>query len=571
MRQLPAPPGELALDVLPRRGLGAGGGLLQRELAVHVGDEFGQSDGLHGGEHGIEVAEGACLIERAGLQHAIEAGLGAGMQLLAWDVEEDALHRNTGERGEVLPLPLPVQQRAAGGLDDLERAGEPLAVAGEQLRRKDGIAPRQLGVEIAIEAAPPGADLLRDVRDRGEALLEGAEIEARSAGDDGKEALPPGRFDLAPGLGEPEGDGVRLFGADVAIEPVRRAGLILGRGPGREDAERLIDLQRIGIDDDAAKRRGLLQRQGGLAAGGGACNKQRAFLVTGGHMDSVLVLIAAPGSGAISANVIEMLRDFGGGQPRWLAEAEALEVPDFEARAGFVEALSVLPLDVNLVPVENRRKRLLIADMDSTMIEQECIDELGMMAGIGEPIKAITARAMRGELDFEGALKERVKLLKDLDVRVIDTILRERISYMPGGQTLIATMKAGGAHTALVSGGFTPFTARVAADLGFDENQANELIVADGVLTGEVGHPILGQQAKLDALRRIASRLGIATADALAVGDGANDLAMLREAGMGVALHAKPQVQAEARFRVNHGDLTALLYLQGYAKAEFAG
>jgi phosphoserine phosphatase len=288
-------------------------------------------------------------------------------------------------------------------------------------------------------------------------------------------------------------------------------------------------------------------------------------------MDSVLVLIAAPGSGAISANVTEMLRDFGGGQPRWLAEAEALEVQDFEARAGFVEALAVLPVDVNLVPVENRRKRLLIADMDSTMIEQECIDELGVMAGIGEPIKAITARAMRGELDFEGALKERVKLLKDLDVRVIDTILRERISFMPGGRTLIATMKASGAHTALVSGGFTPFTARVAADLGFDENQANELIVVDGLLTGEVGHPILGQQAKLDALRRIAARLGITTADALAVGDGANDLAMLGEAGMGVALHAKPQVQAQARFRVNHGDLTGLLYLQGYAKADFAG
>ena len=176
---------------------------------------------------------------------------------------------------------------------------------------------------------------------------------------------------------------------------------------------------------------------------------------------------------------------------------------------------------------------------------------------------------MRGELDFEAALRERVKLLKGLETGIIDTILRERISFMPGGRTLIATMKASGAYTALVSGGFTPFTARVSEALGFDENQANELMVADGVLTGEVGHPILGQQAKLDALKRIAARLGISTADALAVGDGANDLAMLGEAGMGVALHAKPQVQAEARFRVNHGDLTALLYLQGYEKREF--
>jgi phosphoserine phosphatase len=286
-------------------------------------------------------------------------------------------------------------------------------------------------------------------------------------------------------------------------------------------------------------------------------------------MDSVLVLIAAPGSGAISANITEMLRDFGAGQPRWLAEAEALEVQDFEARAAFLAAIAALPVDANLVPLENRRKRLLIADMDSTMIQQECIDELGVMAGIGDHIKAITARAMRGELDFEGALTERVKLLKGLEAGIIDTILRERISFMPGGRTLVATMKAEGAYTALVSGGFTPFTRKVAEALGFDENQANQLIVADGLLTGEVGHPILGQQAKRDALRRITSRLGIAPADALAVGDGANDLAMLGEAGMGVALHAKPQVQAEARYRVNHGDLTALLYLQGYEKAAF--
>jgi phosphoserine phosphatase len=265
-----------------------------------------------------------------------------------------------------------------------------------------------------------------------------------------------------------------------------------------------------------------------------------------------------------------MLRDFGAGETRWLAKGEALEVDDFAARDAAIAELAALPIDVNLVPAANRRKRLLIADMDSTMIEQECIDELGVMAGIGEHIKAITARAMRGELDFEGALTERVKLLKGLDAAIIDTILRERISFMPGGRTLIATMKANGAHTALVSGGFTPFTSRVAEALGFDENQANELIVADGRLTGEVGYPILGQQAKLDALRRISAELGIATADALAVGDGANDLAMIGEAGMGVALHAKPQVQAEARFRVNHGDLTALLYLQGYTRAQFS-
>lgn len=286
-------------------------------------------------------------------------------------------------------------------------------------------------------------------------------------------------------------------------------------------------------------------------------------------MDSVLVLIAAPGSGAIGAT-LERLDAHGAGTPRWLSPGEALEVPDFAGRDAFLAAIAALPVDANLVPATNRRKKLLIADMDSTMIEQECIDELGVMAGIGDHIKAITARAMRGELDFEGALTERVKLLKGLDVGIIDKILRERISFMPGGRSLIATMKANGAYTALVSGGFTPFTSKVASALGFDENQANELIAADGVLTGEVGYPILGQQAKLEALQRISARLGISTTEALAVGDGANDLAMLGAAGMGVALHAKPQVQAEARFRVNHGDLTALLYLQGYERREFA-
>jgi phosphoserine phosphatase len=288
-------------------------------------------------------------------------------------------------------------------------------------------------------------------------------------------------------------------------------------------------------------------------------------------MDSVLVLIAAPGSGAIDARVLELLRALGGGAPHWLAEGEACEVPDFERLPEFMVDIRQFPIDAAVVSIHNRRKRLLIADMDSTMIEQECIDELGEMAGVGPRIRDITLRAMRGELDFEGALTERVKLLKGLDAGIIDRIIRDRITYMPGGRTLIATMKAHGAHTALVSGGFTPFTARVAAHLGFDENQANELVIAGGRLTGEVGRPILGQQAKVEALRRIAARLGLDPADAIAVGDGANDLAMLSEAGMGVALHAKPQVQEGSLIRVNHSDLTALLYLQGYAKAQFRG
>ena len=288
-------------------------------------------------------------------------------------------------------------------------------------------------------------------------------------------------------------------------------------------------------------------------------------------MDSVLVVIAAPGSGAIGPPVVEMLRDFGAWRPRWLAEGEALEVADFARMPEFLDAAIALPIDTALVPTHNRRKRLLIADMDSTMIQQECIDELGVVAGVGDRIKAITARAMRGELDFEAALRERVDLLKGLDAGVIGKIIRERITYMPGGKTLVATMRANGAYTALVSGGFRQFTSRVAADLGFDENQANDLMVEAGKLAGSVAPPILGEAAKVEALRRIAGMRGFTVADAIAVGDGANDIAMLTEAGMGVALHAKPHVQERARIRINHGDLTALLYLQGYAKAQFIG
>jgi phosphoserine phosphatase len=286
-------------------------------------------------------------------------------------------------------------------------------------------------------------------------------------------------------------------------------------------------------------------------------------------MDSVLILIAAPGSRAITPEIVELLRGLGGTNLRWLAEEEALEVAGIEALHQVMSAISERPIDVNIVPVQNRRKRLLIADMDSTMIQQECIDELGVMAGVGERIKDITIRAMRGELDFEGALKERVSLLRGLEESIIDRIIRDRITFMPGGRTLVATMKAAGAYTALVSGGFSPFTSRVAAELGFDENQANDLIIRDGVLTGEVGLPILGQQAKVDALTRIVAALGVTPDDALAVGDGANDIPMLLKAGMGVALHAKPTVKQQSRIAIDHGDLTALLYLQGYGRAEF--
>jgi phosphoserine phosphatase len=191
------------------------------------------------------------------------------------------------------------------------------------------------------------------------------------------------------------------------------------------------------------------------------------------------------------------------------------------------------------------------------------------MAGVGAHVAGITARAMNGELDFEEALLERVALLQGLDEAVIAQVIAERITFMPGGAALVATMKAHGGYAALVSGGFTAFTARVAEVLGFDENRANTLLVADCKLTGDVARPILGRQAKIDALEQITARLGLTEADVIAVGDGANDLGMLGRAGSGVALHAKPSVAAQCDIRINHGDLSALLYVQGYAADDF--
>ncbi|MDN5785918.1 phosphoserine phosphatase SerB [Pseudorhodobacter sp.] len=285
-------------------------------------------------------------------------------------------------------------------------------------------------------------------------------------------------------------------------------------------------------------------------------------------------LLTNPDTPVLTRETVQSLRNaWGGGDAEWLnpsvaAEFEVAAMPENQWQVW--QDLQTLGVDLVVQRSENRRKRLLLADMDSTMIEQECIDELADEAGVGAHVAKITAQAMNGELDFNAALRERVALLRGLPEAVIDDVLANRITLMPGGTVLLATMKAHGARAALVSGGFTAFTSHIAEKLGFDENRANVLQIEDGKLTGTVAEPILGREAKMQALWDITAQMGIAPADVIAVGDGANDLGMLGIAGAGVALHAKPAVAAQCDIRINHGDLTALLYLQGYAMQEFS-
>jgi len=259
--------------------------------------------------------------------------------------------------------------------------------------------------------------------------------------------------------------------------------------------------------------------------------------------------------------------------PVWLSPDEACDIPFEGVEPGILSAVrSELrdgPIDVNVVPQQSRRKRLLVADMDSTLIEQECIDMLAAEIGLGTKVAAITERTMRGEIEFEPSLRQRVGLLRGLSPDVAAKHLDDRITIMPGAKTLVATMRAAGAYTALVSGGFTIFAGPIADRLGFREHRANVLLAESGIFTGSLAEPILGRAAKEQALLELTRQLRLDPSETLAVGDGANDLGMIRLAGLGVAYRAKAVVRAEADAAIDHADLTGLLFLQGYRREEF--
>src|SRR6266566_1201956 len=301
-------------------------------------------------------------------------------------------------------------------------------------------------------------------------------------------------------------------------------------------------------------------------------------------MTFVATLISNPTAPSLDAAAIEHARRAlpSAQAPSWLDPGVAADIPfagsqehtranGKRALADRVRAaLAGVPADVVLQPVSGRRKRLFLADMDSTMIGQECIDELADFIGQKARVAAITERAMRGEVEFAPALRERVALLAGLPASVVDEVIAKRITLTPGGRTLVQTMRQHGAYTCLVSGGFTVFTARIAALIGFDENRGNRLIVGhDGRFRGTVAEPVLGRDAKLETLKELRRKLGLARHETLVVGDGANDLSMIGDAGLGVAFRAKPLVAEAAAARIDHGDLTALLYAQGYRREEF--
>ena len=298
-------------------------------------------------------------------------------------------------------------------------------------------------------------------------------------------------------------------------------------------------------------------------------------------MSLVATLICNPNNPALDSTILDGARAVlpSAGPAHWLWDEVAADIPFESALRSKDDLLTIedslraargdLPIDIVVQPIATRRKKLFLADMDSTMIGQECIDELADFVGLKEHVAKITERAMRGEIEFEPALRERVALLKDLPVSVVDEVLAKRITPTAGGRELVMTMRAHGAYTCLISGGFTLFTNQVAAMIGFQENRANELKIADGKLTGEVTEPVLGRAAKLATLVELREAFDLDDLDTLVVGDGANDLGMIEAAGLGVAYHAKPTVAAAAAAKIDHGDLTALLYAQGYRREEF--
>ena len=434
------------------------------------------------------------------------------------------------------------------------------------------------------------SDLLGNFRHGRQSLLQCAEIEAGAADENGKAARLCRIREFPERERAPPCRGTALAGVEKTVEPVRCPLLRRLVGPRRQDAEIAITLQAVGIDNDAAEAVRQFERERRFAARcrtrydkdrGRVSGLSTSRVVRGAiggierrPMDTVLTLIARPHGASDLAHLVAAIVDATGtpAEPVWLSPGEACDLVFDPGRfIGLEQTVRSLignaDIDLLLQPLAGRRKRLLVADMEATIIENEMLDELADALDLGPAIPEITRRAMNGEIDFAAALEARVALLAGTEARALEEVAT-RIRLAPGARELIATMRAAGAVTVLVSGGFGIFAKRVAAELSFDRVVANRLDIAAGRIVGTVQPPIVTGETKRRTLLTLAAGLGLSPDQTMAVGDGANDLPMLTAAGIGIAFRAKPQVAARVRFRIDHADLTGLLFIQGYRRDE---
>jgi phosphoserine phosphatase len=591
----------LPLGILPRRLLHRSNSFGTRRPTFEPGLQLAYPDRLHRRQFSREspCEQRTRFILGAAGDHAHHPRIAGAIERLAFGQQDD--RGNASIARLRLPL-LPGGERHAGRAHDFVSPRQPLRVACDQFRRGDRIERREplaepraaeFGMERARFLASGGGNR-RQLREPIEQRLK---IKPGTADQDRQPVRLMRGVDLGFGEREPTADRAIFRGIDRAVKPMRRARHFGGAGPCAEHGQVAIDLLAVGIDDDAVEFLGERQRQRRFAARRRpgddrdfmrlglahelVCSTGLAFapsLADNARMgENVVTLIAAEaGDGALGAAEAarQALAKLGAllDATDWLAAARACDIPfddlaPDQADAGIRAALGGTAIDVLSQASAGRRKQLLVADMEATIIANEMLDELAELAGIQPQIAAITQRAMNGEIEFTGALRERVALLKDLSESALAEA-GDRIRINPGAAALVATMRAHGAYTALVSGGFRIYAERVRRLLGFNVAIANELIVAGGKLAGTVREPILGKEAKLAALTLLAVEHGLSFAAALAVGDGANDLPMIEAAGMGVAYHAKPVVATATRLRIDHADLTALLYAQGYREEE---
>ncbi len=521
------------------------------------------------------------LRERSRRQHRFETPADARLQPAALGKQRDAAQISRPHPSR-RSLPLIGEQRTAGRLQHLEGTEDALAVLRMQTLRHLRIPLPQLVMQCAAgqrQGAKPRADFRRDGRNGGDPLPETPDIEAGAAHQNDRPSLlrRPREHRLEPF--QPQAGGTLLVGFEDAVELMLRPLPLKSVRLGGKQRQMAVELLGVGIDDPGTGSPGEIESQGRLAARRGASYDENPYhrpsdRLSSAMSDPILCVVAPAGHDLLDAALIRGLRSWVPGELRWLDPGRAFEIRPSaplspSTRAQVERFLSSLPVDFAMVPAACRRKRLLVCDMDSTIVDIECIDELAAHAGIREKVSELTRRAMAGEIDFRDALEARVRMLAGLPVRVIDEICRERLHLNPGARTLVRTMQAHGAFCALVSGGFTEFTRHVRVLAGFDMDQANTLEIRDGYLTGRLLPPLYDPSAKERALRRLLARFGLAREESLAIGDGANDIPMLRAAGLGIAYRAHPAVRSAADAAIDHGDLTTALHFQGFARSEF--